>query len=176
MSSNKILSIIALFLAIACSSNEPELNIEDFRCYPNTIYLIRHAEKQKIKGNKNPELTRQGFSRANILADSLGYLMEGIIYSSEFARSQQTVVPLSEKWNTNIKIHRASDPDGQIDKALSHCGKIVIIAGHSNTLPELINLFGIKDEITIEDEQYGDLYMIRWQNSLPILTITHVGD
>ena len=121
MRSNKILSIIALFLAIGCSSNEPEINIEDYRCYPNTIYLIRHAEKQKIKGSKNPELTRQGFSRANILADSLGYLMEGIIYSSEFARSQQTVVPLSEKWNTDIKIHRAGDPDGQIDKALSHC-------------------------------------------------------
>ena len=63
-----------------------------------------------------------------------------------------------------------------MEKALSHCGKIVIIAGHSNTVPKLINLFGIKDEIKIEDNQYGDLYMISWQNSLPKLTITHVGE
>ena len=34
-----------------------------------------------------------------------------------------------------------------MEKALSHCGKIVIISGHSNTVPKLINLFGIKDEI-----------------------------
>ena len=32
------------------------------------------------------------------------------------------------------------------------------------------------DEITIDDNQYGDLFMISWENSLPILTVTHVGD
>ena len=134
------------------------------------------CKRQKIKGNENPELTRKGFARSEVLADSLGYLIEGIIYSSEFARSQQTVSPLSERWNADIKIHRASDPDGQVEKALQHCGKIVIISGHSNTVPTLINLFGIKDEITIDDNQYGDLFMISWENSLPILTVTHVGD
>ena len=176
MRSNKISFILALFFIISCASNEPSFSAEDFKCYPKMVYLIRHAEKQKIKGNENPELTRKGFARSDVLADSLGYLIEGIIYTSEFARSQQTVSPLSERWNADIKIHRASDPDGQVEKALSHCGKIVIISGHSNTVPKLINLFGIKDEIKIEDNQYGDLYMISWQNSLPKLTITHVGE
>ena len=176
MRSNKISFILALFFIISCASTEPSFSAEDFKCYPKMVYLIRHAEKQKIKGNENPELTRKGFARSEVLADSLGYLIEGIIYSSEFARSQQTVSPLSERWNADIKIHRASDPDGQVEKALQHCGKIVIISGHSNTVPTLINLFGIKDEITIDDNQYGDLFMISWENSLPILTVTHVGD
>ena len=176
MRSNKISFILALLFIISCASNEPSFSAEDFKCYPKMVYLIRHAEKQKIKGNENPELTKKGFARSEVLADSLGYLIEGIIYSSEFARSQQTVSPLSERWNADIKIHRASDPDGQVEKALQHCGKIVIISGHSNTVPTLINLFGIKDEITIDDNQYGDLFMISWENSLPILTVTHVGD
>ena len=54
--------------------------------------------------------------------------------------------------------------------------KTVIISGHSNTLPNLIKLFGVDDEITIEDNQYGDLFMIQWLNGLPTLTITQVGE
>ena len=122
------------------------------------------------------ELTKLGFSRAEALADSLAPLIEGIVYSSEFTRSQQTVIPLAKKWNTDVQIHRAGDPDGQVAKALSHCGRTVIIAGHSNTVPGLIKLFGIKDEVIIDDSQYGDLYMIRWENKSPVLSIKYVGN
>ena len=51
----------------------------------------------------------------------------------------------------------------------------MIISGHSNTIPNLIRLFGITDEITISDDQYGDLFQIEWQDGKPILTITQVG-
>ena len=173
---NKILSIIVVFIVFGCSPNAPTYTAEDFQCYPDVVYLIRHAEKQIIKGEKNPELTKRGFSRAEALADSLAPLIEGIVYSSELTRSQQTVIPLAKKWNVDLKIHRAGDPSGQVAKAVSHCGKSVIIAGHSNTVPGLIKLFGIKDEVTIEDSQYGDLYMIRWENKSPVLSITFVGD
>jgi hypothetical protein len=52
----------------------------------------------------------------------------------------------------------------------------VVIAGHSNTIPHLISLFGIQDEIFIEDNQYGDLFIIRWQKGNPSLSIEHVGE
>ena len=176
MMKNKILSITVVLIVFGCSSNAPTYTAEDFRCYPDVVYLIRHAEKQIIKGEKNPELTKLGFSRAEALADSLAPLIEGIVYSSEFTRSQQTVIPLAKKWNTDVQIHRAGDPDGQVAKALSHCGRTVIIAGHSNTVPGLIKLFGIKDEVIIDDSQYGDLYMIRWENKSPVLSIRYVGN
>ena len=32
------------------------------------------------------------------------------------------------------------------------------------------------NEVIIDDSQYGDLYMIRWENKSPVLSITFVGD
>ena len=168
--------IIAIFLLQGCGSAKSAYSVDDFQCYPDAVYLFRHAEKQKIKGEKNPELTKEGFIRAEALAESLSSIQNGIIFSSEFKRTQQTINPLAKKWNSNIIIHTASDPEGQIKKALNKCNKNIIISGHSNTIPNLIRLFGIDDELKIEDEQYGDLYKIEWSSRSPILTITHIGD
>ena len=117
----------------------------------------------------------EGFIRAEALADSLSLIQNGIIFSSEFKRTQQTVNPLAKKWNSDILIHTASDPEGQIKKALEKCNKTVIISGHPNTIPNLIRLFGINDELKIEDDQYGDLYKIEWSSKSPILTVAHIG-
>ena len=175
MNSVKSICIILALAFIGCSSLNRTSNFEDFQCYPESVYLFRHAEKQIIKGEKNPELTRDGFARSDQLAEVLKDVQNGIIYSSEFKRTQQTVNPLANVWNTNVKIHTAHDPEGQIERALSHCGKTVIISGHSNTLPNLIGLFGIVDEITISDDQYGDLFQIQWKDGKPVLTVTQVS-
>ncbi|MEA1882683.1 MAG: histidine phosphatase family protein [Candidatus Marinimicrobia bacterium] len=172
----KNILIILLMAFWGCVPSSTFSNVEDFQCYPESVYLIRHAEKQIIKGEKDPELTRGGFKRAAALADSLGNIQNGVIYSSEFKRTQQTVNPLAATWGTKVNIHTANDPEGQIQRALKHCGKMVIIAGHSNTVPNLISLFGIEKPVVIPDDQYGELYLIRWENNKPNLTISQVGN
>jgi len=167
--------LISLLTFLGCATSGPNYSVGNFQCYPESVYLFRHAEKQIIKGEKNPELTIEGFARSDALAEALKDVQNGVIYSSEFKRTQQTVNPLASVWNTNVKIHTAHDPEGQIERALSHCGKTVIISGHSNTLPNLIGLFGIIDEITISDDQYGDLFQIQWKDEKPVLTITQIS-
>ena len=175
MGIRKSLLMMMLMGWMGCASSSSNYPVEDFQCYPESVYLFRHAEKQIIKGEKNPELTIDGFARSDALAEALKDVQNGVIYSSEFKRTQQTVNPLASVWNTNVKIHTAHDPEGQIERALSHCGKTVIISGHSNTLPNLIGLFGIVDEITISDDQYGDLFQIQWKDGKPVLTVTQVS-
>jgi phosphohistidine phosphatase SixA len=170
---SKILLLVCLF---GCASSIKPYSTKDFQCYPDAVYLIRHAEKQIIKGEQDPELTKSGFNRATALADSLGHISNGVIYSSEFKRAQQTVNPLASVWGTKVKIQNSHDPDRQIKRALSHCSKTVIISGHSNTIPNLISLFGIEDEVEISDDQYGDLYLIRWENNVPYLNDLKVGE
>ena len=167
--------IIVIISIQGCISSNSAYSVDDFQCYPQAVYLFRHAEKQKIKGEKNPELTIEGFIRAEAMADSLSLIQNGIIFSSEFKRTQQTVNPLAKKWNSDILIHTAIDPEGQIKKALEKCNKTIIISGHSNTIPNLIRLFGIDNELKIEDDQYGDLYKIEWSSKSPVLTVTHIG-
>ena len=71
--------IIAISIIQGCIPLKSAYSVEDFQCYPDVIYLFRHAEKQKIKGEKNPELTKDGFYRAEALADSLRLIQNGSI-------------------------------------------------------------------------------------------------
>ena len=169
--------LLSIFLFVTgCSSSKPTDTFEDFQCYPKAVYLIRHAEKMIIEGEKNPELNRVGINRAEALPGALADVMPGFIYSSEYTRTQQTVVPLSKAWGLDISIKTAREPQLQIEVALSHCDQNVVIAGHSNTIPQLISLFGIQDEIYLEDNQYGDLFIVQWQAGKPSLTIEHFGE
>ena len=171
----KVIFII-LIQFFGCTAPKSTYQTEDFTCYPKAVYLFRHAEKQIIKGEDNPELTRAGFSRSNVLAQAMADITSGLIYSSEYTRTQQTVAPLAKQWSSDIIIKTAKDPEAQVEAALSNCNKHVIIAGHSNTIPNLISLFGVMEEITIEDNQYGDLYIIEWENAKPKLRIEQVGE
>ena len=171
----KVIFIILIQFS-GCTAPKSAYQAEDFTCYPKAVYLFRHAEKQVIKGEDNPELTKAGFVRSNALAEAMTDISAGLIYSSEYARTQQTAAPLAKQWSTDINIKTAKDPEAQVDIALANCNQHVIIVGHSNTIPNLILLFGVVEEITIEDNQYGDLFIIEWQNAKPQLRIEHVGE
>jgi len=171
----KVIFIILIQFS-GCTAPKSTYQTENFTCYPKAVYLFRHAEKQIIKGEDNPELTRAGFSRSNVLAQAMADITPGLIYSSEYTRTQQTVAPLAKQWSSDIIIKTAKDPEAQVEAALSNCNKHVIIAGHSNTIPNLISLFGVMEEITIEDNQYGDLFIIEWENAKPKLRVEQVGE
>ena len=175
MMMKKVIFILLIQFS-GCTAPKSTYQTEDFTCYPKAVYLFRHAEKQIIKGEDNPELTRAGFSRSNVLAQAMADITPGLIYSSEYTRTQQTVAPLAKQWSSDIIIKTAKDPEAQVEAALSNCNKHVIIAGHSNTIPNLISLFGVMEEIAIEDNQYGDLYIIEWENAKPKLRIEQVGE
>ena len=175
MMMKKVIFILLIQFS-GCTAPKSTYQTEDFTCYPKAVYLFRHAEKQIIKGEDNPELTRAGFSRSNVLAQAMADITPGLIYSSEYTRTQQTVAPLAKQWGSDIIIKTAKDPEAQVEAALSNCNKHVIIAGHSNTIPNLISLFGVMEEIAIEDNQYGDLFIIEWENAKPNLRVEQVGE
>lgn len=175
MMMKKVIFILLIQFS-GCTAPKSTYQTEDFTCYPKAVYLFRHAEKQIIKGEDNPELTRAGFSRSNALAKAMADITPGLIYSSEYTRTQQTVAPLAKQWGSDIIIKTAKDPEAQVEAALSNCNKHVIIAGHSNTIPNLISLFGVMEEIAIEDNQYGDLFIIEWENAKPKLRVEQVGE
>ena len=175
MMMKKVIFILLIQFS-GCTAPKSTYQTEDFTCYPKAVYLFRHAEKQIIKGEDNPELTRAGFSRSNALAKAMADITPGLIYSSEYTRTQQTVAPLAKQWGSDIIIKTAKDPEAQVEAALSNCNKHVIIAGHSNTIPNLISLFGVMEEIAIEDNQYGDLFIIEWENAKPNLRVEQVGE
>ena len=120
------------------------------------IYLIRHAEKAD-DGTRDPGLTEAGRARAAWL--SKWFAGRGItaIYSSEFKRTLETVAPLSERLNMPIAPYDPRALEGvaarlQGDAAGLGEGadSIILVVGHSNTTPALVN-------ILIGEERYPDL-------------------
>ena len=41
-----------------------------------------------------------------------------------------------------------------------HAGQAVLVAGHSNTVPGILAALGVERKITLEDGDYGDLFLV----------------
>jgi 2,3-bisphosphoglycerate-dependent phosphoglycerate mutase len=125
-----------------------------------TIMLVRHAEKA-IDGSSNPPLTEAGIARALILPQLVGAADISAIFSSTYKRTQATVQPLADLLELPIIDYDAGDSAALIELIKTkHNGTTVIVSGHSNTIPEIIELFGIKETIVIDDEEYDNFFIL----------------
>ena len=141
------------------------------------LYLVRHAEKQAIAGEKDPPLTMQGEQRARALAEALIGRTVNQLYATGYKRTQATLAPVAQARGLNIQIYDAHQSGAFLTALLTQgCPDGVLIAGHSNTLPELLRSAGIAEPAKEFDEsRYGELFVIErkqtvngWQSSLRI--------
>ncbi len=152
--------LFLLFIIIVCFG----LIIPGYGSYTNldsatTLILVRHAEKVK-DGSDNPMLTPEGEARANELMYILKHVELDAIYSTPYKRTQQTVLPTAEDKNLKIQNYKP-DEKGFLEKVLnSHSGGVVLIVGHSNTIPALANeLAGREDYDDLNDATYDNLFI-----------------
>jgi len=147
-------------------------------CFPEVVWLVRHAEKAIEEGSKDPTLTAQGQGRAEALAVLLAPKNPSAIYSTDYQRTRDTVAPLAQETEVEVTIMDARDTDGLVETLLGdHCAERVVVVGHSNTVPALITGLGA-DEIIVLDEKggYGDLFAVRWEDGAARLERYRFGD
>ena len=109
------------------------------------VIIIRHAEKAD-DGTKNPPLSPEGIQRAERLSILLSDLKIDKLYATPFLRTNQTLTPLSKKFNIPIDSYEASDVTFAEQLLKKEKGKTTVIAGHSNSSPTLVNRL-IKKEL-----------------------------
>lgn len=127
---------------------------------PTTIILVRHAEKQSNAGS-DPDLTNEGRQRAELLARMMKDAGIKAIYASEYRRTFHTVEPLAKSLNIAVERYRASESQALIDAVLKkHAGETVLIAAHSNTIPELVKMLGVRVELVIPESDYSGIYIV----------------
>jgi phosphohistidine phosphatase SixA len=124
-----------------------------------TVYLVRHAEKTAEVAD--PPLTAAGAARARALADLLAEARVDAVVATEFQRTQQTVAPLAERLGLQVEVVDAAAADALVARLLaSPPGSGVVVAGHSNTVPQLIAALGVEEAVEIPDDRYGDLFVV----------------
>ena len=130
-----------------------------------TIIFVRHAEESSLNEG-NSSLTREGEIRSAELARQLvdADVIAGIdaIYSTSFQYSKETALPISKALNIPIEIYDISDTELIIEDIIKqHKGKIILVVGHSNTIPLMIgNMGASKDVPKIDDNEYDNIYLV----------------
>lgn len=125
-----------------------------------TFILTRHAETTGI--GTDPALSPEGQQRATALAKMLYNTKMQAAYATNFNRTKQTATPIATDNNLTTEIYDGLTPDVLINEVLTkHRSKVVYIAGHSNTIPELLNtLTGTSTYTTIPETEYDNLYIV----------------
>jgi phosphohistidine phosphatase SixA len=133
---------------------------------PVTLILVRHAEKQIVPPeNKDPDLGPAGMARAQELARMFGDSGITAIYATQYKRTQQTVKPLAEKLGITItQIEAKQTPDLVKQIRARGAGQVIFIAGHNNTVPEIIAAMGGPQLPIIPETEYDNLYILTVQS------------
>jgi broad specificity phosphatase PhoE len=137
-----------------------------------TVILSRHAEKAATPP-KDPPLTEAGKKRADLLASMLADSGVDAIYVTEFQRTQQTAAPLAER--LHVKPTVVSDTQHLIALIRARKNGVVVVVGHSNTLPEIIAGLG-GPTVKIADPEYNNLFVLTVGESHSSLLRLHYGD
>jgi phosphohistidine phosphatase SixA len=122
------------------------------------IYLFRHAEKQK-DGTKDPALTEQGHQRAQWLGQWFNNKEVTAIYSSDYQRTRQTVAIIAKTTGVEIQLYNPAKLE-ELVQLLKQKDGFYVVAGHSNTIPDTVQLLGGEPGKDINHEEYDRLYQL----------------
>jgi len=123
------------------------------------VILVRHAEK--VDSSKDAALSEAGQARARALAALLARAGVTAVYASEFQRTIKTAEPLAAALKIPVRLFPAADAAGLADRLRTlHSGDVVLVVGHSNTLPEVMKCLGHPVTEIIEDDDFGSLFVL----------------
>ena len=122
------------------------------------VYLVRHAEKEPAA--EDPALSEAGKLRALQLAELLEDAGIAYVFSTDFARSRDTVAPLAARLGITVTIYNWNEMDALAAK-LTVPGRCSLVVGHSDTTPELVGILGGDPGSPLDEpEEYDRLYVV----------------
>jgi len=142
-----------------------------------TVYVVRHAEKLD-PGAPDSFLSPAGEARARALWEALRGSGVERIYATIKARTQQTVAVVAAERDLEIIALLPDAIEDLVDFIRTDDkGKVVLVCGHSNTVPGIVKaLSGITVDGLTED-QYDRLFKVDIPpDGEPQVTVLRYGD
>jgi len=127
-----------------------------------TVILVRHAEKAATPAD-DPGLTEAGQARARALAAIARDAGVTAIITTQFARTRETARPAAEALGVTPEVAKAGGAQHAQEVAgfiRAHAGGVVLVVGHSNTIPAIIAALGAPQPPAICDSEYDNIYLV----------------
>lgn len=127
------------------------------------VFVVRHAEVE-TSNDPDPPLSVQGRERAARLATMLAKArpVRGLdaIFSSEYRRAHETVTPLSETLALPVNVV-PSATWAELAKRITHehRGEYVLVAGNTNTIPQLVQALS-GETVTVNEDEYDTMFVV----------------
>ena len=123
-----------------------------------TVILVRHAER--LNDSDTTSLSEAGLQRAATLAHVVGASGIDRIFVSEKVRTLQTAAPTAAAIGVAPVQITASETDRWADSVDAHKGEEILIVGHSDTVPKIMDALGVSSPPTIERNEFDDLFVV----------------
>jgi broad specificity phosphatase PhoE len=151
-----VLAAIAAVLSTAVASAQ------------KAVLVVRHGEKIS---DEDERLTEAGRARAGRLVEMLKKSEIAAIYSTDTERTIGTVQPLADALGLKIRIYDTQPAKGNadfvelVDRLRSEApDRVVLVVGHSNTVPLILRALGCREEATIASDEYDNLFVVVPEN------------
>jgi broad specificity phosphatase PhoE len=154
-------SMKALLIAVVLSAIAVPVTAQ--RDQAMTVILVRHAEKATTPAS-DPPLTPEGEQRARDLLTAVRDANLSVAITTQFARTKGTAQPTVAALSLPTEVVPAGSatthPREVAAAVRKHAGHTVLVVGHSNTVPAIIEALGAKRPPEICDSEYDNLYIV----------------
>jgi broad specificity phosphatase PhoE len=159
--------IAALMLGACAPTAGPESGLTAPAQTGKTIFVIRHLHKAQ---GEDPPLSSEGAAAAVRLADLL--MDKGIVatFATPTRRAMQTAAPLAGRLGIAVSEYDAYAPDKLVSSVKAIDGSVLVV-GHSNTVPDLVERFGGKSRPVLTEQDYGSVFIIDGKGAVEELQV-----
>jgi broad specificity phosphatase PhoE len=127
------------------------------------VVLVRHAEKAETPP-RDVALNEAGLARAEELAITLAEARVNTIVTSQYRRARDTAGPTARAHGLTPVVVQADADTARHVRAVAEVvrkgGVMVLVVGHSNTLPAIIGALGGPTMSDLCDTEYSNLFTL----------------
>ena len=127
------------------------------------VVLVRHAEKAAEPAG-DPALSPAGVARSQALAAALRDAGVTAILTTQYRRTRDTAQPLAQARGIAAEVVSAASGEAHAQEVAAavrrHAGGVVLVVGHSNTVPAIIAALGGPRLPDLCDAAYAELFVL----------------
>lgn len=121
------------------------------------VYVMRHLDTPE--GQRDPDLTERAQKGAWALTEWFQGKPLLVIYLSNFRRTRQTVEMLNGERRIRLRLYDPSDTPALVARVKAETGPVLIV-GHSNTVPDIVEQLGGERPAALTHPDFGDVWTV----------------